>query len=86
MTNFEPALRARERFRDYCGEREWRTTDFAAASGIGAATVYRILSGKSVPNAQFIAACAVLFGDAALFDLFEFGPVRPDRKASTTRS
>ncbi|MGP4020200.1 helix-turn-helix domain-containing protein [Saccharopolyspora sp. 5N708] len=60
-----------EKLREYCNARGWDVDDFAEAAQRSRSTVYRALSGDQ-PGPELIAACVVLFGEAALPELFRF--------------
>ncbi|MGW5647563.1 helix-turn-helix transcriptional regulator [Saccharopolyspora sp. NPDC003752] len=60
-----------DKFRDYRNARGWNVDDFAEAAQLSRSTVYRALNG-SQPGPELIAACAVIFGEEALPELFDF--------------
>lgn len=61
-----------DKLRKYCDAIGWTVGDLAEVSGRNQTTIYRYISRGTQPSASFIAACAAIFGEQSLGELFYF--------------
>lgn len=80
-----------EKLRQLCDTRGWDLPEFAEVIERSPSSVYRLIKGGQ-PNGEFIAACAAIFGESTLPQLFRFfhdsegvEDLRPTKQGFTPR-
>lgn len=61
-----------DRFHAWCNSRGYTVATFADDLGAAPTSIYRLIRDETQPSSEFIAGCAVIFGQECLSDIFEF--------------